>query len=138
MLLHNGDTFKMHKGPPKYICNSWYLLLIQKKNIKFGQYKEKIKLLTNCKHMRWHCPKRFSLIWLYCFWRIYFRYVKVRVHCNQNVGNICLNRKSINIKFSNYYFHLKLSKAYRRKKTQQTDTFYSLYKLGLPNLHFKP
>lgn len=82
-----------------------------------------MQLLTNCKDMRWHCPKRFSLIRLYCFWRIYFRYVKVWVHCNQNVCNICLKRKNTNIKFSNYYFHLKLNKAHRRKKIQQKNTF---------------
>lgn len=44
--------------------------------------------------MRWHRTKRFSLIWLYCIWRIYFRYIKVWIHCNQNVGDICLNRKA--------------------------------------------
>lgn len=84
--------------------------------------------------MRWHCPKRFSLIRLYCFWRIYFRYVKVGVHCNQNVGDICLNRKSINTEFSNYYFHLKLNKAHRGENKANKYPQFAI----LPNLHFYP
>lgn len=28
----HGDTFRMHTSPPKYVFDSWYLLLIQKKN----------------------------------------------------------------------------------------------------------
>lgn len=48
--------------------------------------------------MRWHCPKRFSLIGLYCVWRIYLRYIKVWIHCNQNVGHIRLSRKGRKVK----------------------------------------
>lgn len=29
---NNGDSFKIHTGPPKHIFNSWCLLLIHKKN----------------------------------------------------------------------------------------------------------